>query len=307
MTCRRLRPWLEEFATDGIDPAREAAFRAHLATCPACAAEWRAIEEVEPLLAAVLPVAVEEAALRRLHEAIGTRLDALPAPGRQPWRWPAFAGALACLVLGCGLGLRLLHTQPAVTSPTTGAGLVVAAAPDSAASEAAAPESTGQAAPAAPVARPAPAAPAAVSRPAPPRSVATGGRARTAPRPAAGRIAVATSARRSRSAARRYPPATSGRRAAPARPVRPTPAPPAAATPATDTVLVALALPVVAERSSLTFALRAADDGDEAVAVVRTRSRDDEGADAPELRVRAAVIEAEPIDVRTGADGMASR
>ncbi|MBI2300680.1 MAG: zf-HC2 domain-containing protein [Armatimonadetes bacterium] len=100
MRCGTVRKWLVEFATDGIDPAREVAFRAHLDACPRCAAEWHAVESAGALLAGLpeprLPAAAEASLLDRIQSA----LDEEPAPGRRraPWLRPVLQFACVCLV-----------------------------------------------------------------------------------------------------------------------------------------------------------------------------------------------------------------
>lgn len=111
MRCREVRHWLVEFAADGIDPAREAEFHAHLAACPRCAREWREIEQVGRLLAAVERPAPSEARMTGLSRRIRESLTAeRPAPG--PWFRPAAAGALACLFVGVIIAVRPPEAPP---------------------------------------------------------------------------------------------------------------------------------------------------------------------------------------------------
>jgi len=69
MGAERAREWLIEFACDGIDPAREAQFRAYLAADPALAAEWAEIEAVDRLLARVPASQPDEARMPRCASA----------------------------------------------------------------------------------------------------------------------------------------------------------------------------------------------------------------------------------------------
>lgn len=114
MRCVAWRRWMREFAGDGIDPARADAFAAHLAACPRCAAEWRDLERVGELLAALPQPQPDEAFFSHLAGRIEQRLAPPVAPAR-PWRLPAAAGALACLLIG----LLSLRELPDRTAPVT--------------------------------------------------------------------------------------------------------------------------------------------------------------------------------------------
>jgi hypothetical protein len=94
-----------EFAADGIDARREAEFRAHLAACPACAAEWAEIEAADAALAGYPFPARDDAFFERFTAKVNRAIDDLPEPAPAPWRFllrrpvMAFAGAAACLLV----------------------------------------------------------------------------------------------------------------------------------------------------------------------------------------------------------------
>lgn len=120
--CRTIRRWLLEFASDGIDPAREAAFRAHLGACPACAAEWAEVAAVEDALAALTVPEPSEQFFDQLRDQVNQQLDELPLCPARRQLVPALSGvAVLILALAVGLGLRrsqVMHAPEPVLSTT---------------------------------------------------------------------------------------------------------------------------------------------------------------------------------------------
>jgi anti-sigma factor RsiW len=55
-TCNELRPLLGGYVFEALEPDESAAVRAHLADCPACAAEFASLAELPHLLDLAAPV-----------------------------------------------------------------------------------------------------------------------------------------------------------------------------------------------------------------------------------------------------------
>lgn len=115
MQCRDIRRWMEEFATEGLDPARSAEFHAHLDDCTTCRAEWQAVTEIDDLLARMVPVEAPAAALDAIRRGVQDRLDLEPAPRRAWWPRLAAVGALASFLL---MVLLVRHGQPVPARPS---------------------------------------------------------------------------------------------------------------------------------------------------------------------------------------------
>ncbi|MCC7492402.1 MAG: zf-HC2 domain-containing protein [Fimbriimonadaceae bacterium] len=310
MRCREVRLWMEEFACDGVDPGREAAFQAHLAACPECAADWQAVTAVDDLLAAYVapepPAALLNSTRAAIREAIAT------PPARAGWfGWllrPAGVGVGACLLLGVfasGLWLRdrdLRETAAGRPAPTIAALPAEPELPAEPAPVAAPPPEADPVPPAAAPPRVAAARPA-TARPSTTRQV-TG---RPSPRPATSRARRASPVRMAavRPAYRRTVPRP--------RVVAPPPARRAgepAARLADSLVVVALAAPRVTSHSSSAFTLRAAGDDaaepalaerdprPETAAATAASPREEFGGSG--LRVTAAVVESWPTEVAAG-------
>jgi hypothetical protein len=181
MRCGTVRDWMVEFATDGVDPARQAEFAAHLAGCERCRAEWAAIGEAEAALELLTMPDPGDDFFRRLAGRIDAAVEAAPAPrtalGFGLWRQrvSALAGAGACVLIAV---LALHHPgarPPVVAPPAPEAPPRVAALPPELPAPAAPSASAPAATPPAASSAPAPAATPAVE-PTPPV-------ARHAPRP----------------------------------------------------------------------------------------------------------------------------
>ncbi|MBI5831955.1 MAG: zf-HC2 domain-containing protein [Armatimonadetes bacterium] len=119
MRCGAVHNMMVEFAADGVDPVREADFRAHLAACAPCRAEWAEIEEANALLASYDLPMPDDAFFQRMTHAV------MAATESQPVRRPAFrlrwagASALACLVLAVGFWRQTGGPQPDLVTPAS--------------------------------------------------------------------------------------------------------------------------------------------------------------------------------------------
>jgi anti-sigma factor RsiW len=112
MTCRKVRRFISLAAGDDLEPRRAAAFRAHLAACPACRAELEAFRaDLAELKAAARAEGVAgwteaewKATMARMRaEANGT----VPSPAREAG--PAFAPRWAAAsAIGIVLGLVVM-------------------------------------------------------------------------------------------------------------------------------------------------------------------------------------------------------
>lgn len=289
MRCRTIRRWLVEFATDGIDPARQDAFAEHLAVCPRCAAEWRTIEEADRLLAALPAPAPEESWIERLTARVEASLDVPPAPAPRPRFSLAAAGAVALLLLGIGFGLRW---RPERSAPSEA--VDIAAAPVTEEAPVPAPAET----PPAVTGAPAP-APLATPHLSPPN--------RNADRPARAERRLAPVRPAAGPAVRRRPatPARVASRSATRAALRPS-APPRmpAAVEETEVAVVIEPEPRVRELAAAAFNLR--EPGAEPVSeplVESAAKGDGERIATPTFTVAAAVVESEVFDATVVALG----
>ncbi len=127
MSCDHVRDDLGGYVFDALDPAERDAVAAHLATCPACAAELARFSALPALLARAegleipaAPQAVEERLLDQIARERGAgRRPRLP---RLPRRLPGWArgrglvaGALAGAVLGAAVTAVVLRDDDAAT------------------------------------------------------------------------------------------------------------------------------------------------------------------------------------------------
>jgi anti-sigma factor RsiW len=96
MTCARIQHLLPAYSTDGLREGLRRAVAAHLATCPACAAELAALERAAAAFA-TLPAPEPPDLWPEIAAAIAT-----PQPRWAPvWR-PVLAGALSLTLLTGG-------------------------------------------------------------------------------------------------------------------------------------------------------------------------------------------------------------
>ncbi len=110
MNCKETQANFDERLDSRLDVAYSAAFDAHVADCPTCAAQWRAYAGVWSAVAR--HVATEpstgfaERTLRRLDETLTEKPRGWLAP---LWRW-ALAGSLIVTLSGAGwLGWQRTH------------------------------------------------------------------------------------------------------------------------------------------------------------------------------------------------------
>lgn len=124
-TSETLRDRLPALAQDALGAADAAAVRAHIADCPACAAEFSVIGAARAVYAAATPTVDSAAILRALPAPPRCELRVLrPAAARPRWRPSrSFLAAAASLTLVATLSLTVLRpifdTAPGV-SPTAG-------------------------------------------------------------------------------------------------------------------------------------------------------------------------------------------
>lgn len=223
MRCKHARAALVQAtssgpATSGGTATLSAEVRAHLAACPACAAEWAALREADALLASLTPAPVpDDAFFAQLEARVAQAVATTPGPAARPaWAsaprlaWAsaprlAWGGGVAALLLAVGLWVSGQAPDPTARPVPRPAGEQIAAAPLApapAAPEATAPAPTRAVAPP-PVARTAEPAPAVATAKAPrttPRSTAP---RRTAPRRVTPHRADTRVARAPRTAPRR--------------------------------------------------------------------------------------------------------
>jgi GrpB-like predicted nucleotidyltransferase (UPF0157 family) len=119
---RTLRAWMAEFAADGVDAAREPAFRAALRRHPAEAEQWAEVEGGLAVLPAFPRAEISAEALDRLRDRIRRSVAAEPAVvaplaflWRHPIRWAAATAACAFLV-AWPASHRAASTTPAAPS-----------------------------------------------------------------------------------------------------------------------------------------------------------------------------------------------
>ncbi len=130
MRCGAVHKLMVRYATEGVDPAAEAEFRAHLDGCAKCRADWAEIEEANAALALYDQPLPDDAFFDRMTHAIMAATETAPAPAsRSPFRlrW-ATASALACLVLAVGFWRAGGGPQPVAPSPETSVATRLAAA-----------------------------------------------------------------------------------------------------------------------------------------------------------------------------------
>ncbi|HKH18891.1 MAG TPA: anti-sigma factor [Solirubrobacteraceae bacterium] len=131
MSCAHVREQLGAYALDALEPAEREAVAAHLATCPACAAEHARLAPLPALLAhaegleiPAAPPAVEERLLDRIARERGAgRRMRRPRRRRLLPAWAGAralaAGALAGAVLGAGVTALVLRDDAPAGSPAS--------------------------------------------------------------------------------------------------------------------------------------------------------------------------------------------
>lgn len=116
MSCRRYRPWLSEFTTDGIDPRRAAEFTRHLAECASCAAEWAELAAVDEALTSFTVPDPGDSFFHQLTGQIMAQVEQVPARGTWGWlhglRRLAALGATGCVVAALGLAISVGRPTP---------------------------------------------------------------------------------------------------------------------------------------------------------------------------------------------------
>ncbi len=122
MTCARVGELLAAFADGGLEGREHDAVAAHVAGCPACAAEVRALREVlVETRRAGTPAARDDAFWTDLTRAIRVAVAADPAPRTGFWRMPVlgfgFAAALAAVLYVYAVGRPALVATPHHRTP----------------------------------------------------------------------------------------------------------------------------------------------------------------------------------------------
>jgi len=114
MNCQQTKANFDERLDSQLDAARCEAFDAHVATCRACAAEWRAYAgawtAVARQTAPEPSVGFAERTLRRLDETLTEHPRVWLAP---LWRWALAGTVLVTLTAGGWFGWQTQHTHKA--------------------------------------------------------------------------------------------------------------------------------------------------------------------------------------------------
>ena len=125
MNCKETQANFDERLDNRLDAAHNAAFEAHVAACPACAAEWRAYTgawaTVGQHVTMEPSVGFAERTLRRLDEHLTERPSVWLAP---LWRWALAAGLVVTLTTGGWFGWRQTHPRSAKPDPQVEAYIV---------------------------------------------------------------------------------------------------------------------------------------------------------------------------------------
>lgn len=117
MRCEDVQAHVPDHLARALPPATADAVRAHLAGCPACAAEFEAAEDTWQRLGVVPPPAADSAGMRaRFEAALAAHQQEGIAPssafGRRSHVGLQFAAAAAMLILGVALGRATVPGAP---------------------------------------------------------------------------------------------------------------------------------------------------------------------------------------------------
>lgn len=109
MTCAEARPLIDAYVDRELDLSAALAMERHLESCPLCAGEIREVELLQAELEGVDLNFATDAMLNRVRESVEGKTDLRgPASRKLPWRFAAYVGAAAVLVvLSSVLTLRL--------------------------------------------------------------------------------------------------------------------------------------------------------------------------------------------------------
>ncbi len=103
MTCERCRDNYTEFIEGSLAPEQQGAVEAHLASCPACAADLEAFRAAVSALRALPEVPPPPGLLRDIGAALDEAAPARPAPrakARSSWQVAGTVAVAACLLMG---------------------------------------------------------------------------------------------------------------------------------------------------------------------------------------------------------------
>lgn len=122
---------MQAFVAGEVNPARRAAFEAHLQSCPACRARHDRVQGIHRLLSAVVPVDLDELAWRRVQTKVRSQLqdEVRDAPstldlvlGRRWWTAGLVAAAAVAVLVWFA---PVLRPQPSEPQPQTTTQLAV--------------------------------------------------------------------------------------------------------------------------------------------------------------------------------------
>lgn len=131
MRCDDVLINLPDYLLEKTDPNLHKSIEFHLATCPRCRAELEEMREPVRMLGEIGYEEYPDSFWLGLHASI---MEKVSAPERRaPWKVPAFAGALAALILVVGVGIFELSHKP-VSMPKSIAALATTLSPEQAVS-----------------------------------------------------------------------------------------------------------------------------------------------------------------------------
>lgn len=129
MRCDDVMVNMPDYLLDKVEPNLRKCIEAHLEVCPACRAELEEMREPIKVLGEVGYEEYPDSFWQELHSSIMTKVeDRTPAV---KWKMPAFAGALAAILLIIGIGVfELSHKQ--ASQPRSIAALATKLSPEEA-------------------------------------------------------------------------------------------------------------------------------------------------------------------------------
>jgi len=113
MNCQQARPLVELYADGELDASAVLDLDQHLQSCPACAREWRDLQELKRALRQdALFFPAPEGLRQQVRAALPARPR--PAPARPAWSWNWLSAALAGTTAVCAglLAMLLLSRAP---------------------------------------------------------------------------------------------------------------------------------------------------------------------------------------------------
>ncbi len=129
MRCDDVKVNLPDYLLDKVEPNLRRCIEAHLEVCAGCSAELEEMKDPIKVLGEVGHEEYPETFWQELHSSIMAKVEEQAPPER--WKMPAFAGALAALLLIVGVGVFELAHRPA-SQPRSIAALATKLSPDEA-------------------------------------------------------------------------------------------------------------------------------------------------------------------------------